>query len=71
MGKLSIQEYKKLINILNENKHYLSESIEEKAADILESIVLEAKDKQSSVSKAKINLINTSQGPEIAVNFEE
>ncbi|MGF7118481.1 hypothetical protein [Methanobacterium oryzae] len=71
MEKISIQEYQKLISILEANKHLLSESIEEKAADILKSIVLEAKDKKCNVSKAKINLINTSQGPEIAVNFEE
>jgi hypothetical protein len=71
MNKLSIQEYQKLISILKENKHYLATSVEEKAADILKSIVMEAKDKKSHVSKAKINLINTSQGPEIGVTFEE
>lgn len=71
MNKISIQEYQKLIRILEENSHYLSTSIEEKAADILESIVLEARDKKSNVNKAKINLINTSQGPEIGVSFEE
>lgn len=70
MEKLSIKEYRKLINILTENKHYLSESIEEKASDILESIIMEAKDKKCRVSKAKINLINTPQGPQIGVNFE-
>jgi len=71
MEKLRTQEYQKLMNILEENKHYLSTSIEEKAADILESIVMEAKDKKSAVSKAKINLINTSLGPKIGVSFEE
>jgi hypothetical protein len=71
MDKLSIQEYQKLISILKENKHYLSTSIEEKAADILESIVIEAKSKNSKISKAKINIINTPQGPEIGVSFEE
>jgi hypothetical protein len=71
MDKLSILEYQKLISILTENKHYLSTSIEEKAADILESIVIEAKSKKREISKAKINLINTSNGPEIGVTFEE
>jgi hypothetical protein len=71
MNKLPIQEYHKLISILEENSHYLSISIEEKAADILESIIMEAKDKKSNVNKAKIKLINTSKGPEIGVKFEE
>ncbi len=71
MEKLRNQEYQKLINILEENKHYLTTTIEEKAADILESIAMEARDKKSNVSKAKINLINTSQGPRIGVSFEE
>ncbi|HML05982.1 MAG TPA: hypothetical protein VK426_09430 [Methanobacterium sp.] len=70
MEKLKIQEYRKLIKILSDNKHYLSQSIEEKAADILESIRMEAEDKKCRVSKAKINLINTPQGPQIGVNFE-
>jgi hypothetical protein len=71
MNKLSTKEHQKLINILKENKYYLSTSIEEKAADILESIALEAKSKKSDISKAKISLINTSKGPEIGVTFEE
>lgn len=71
MEKIASGEYQKLINILEENKHYLSISVEKKAADILESIVMEAKDKKSRVSTAKINLINTSQGPKIGVSFEE
>ncbi len=71
MEKINTQEYQKLISILEENKHYLSTSVEEKAADILESIAMEAKDKKSRVSAAKINLINTSQGPKIGVSFEE
>ncbi|WP_414470157.1 hypothetical protein [Methanobacterium sp. ACI-7] len=71
MGKLKVQEYQKLISILTDNEQYLSTSVEEKAADILESIVIEAKSKNSSASKAKINLITTPQGPEIGVSFEE
>jgi len=71
MDKLSIEEYQKLIGILKEHDYYLSASIEEKAADIIESIDFEAKSKKSSVSKAKVNLINTPNGPEIGVTFEE
>lgn len=71
MNKLSLQEHKKLINILKENERYLTAPIEEKAADIIESIVLEAKVKKKKISKAKINLINTPLGPEVGVTFEE
>ena len=71
MTKLSIQEYQKLINILKKHGYLLSTSIEEKASDIIESINFEAKNKKSKISKAKINLINTSNGPEIGVTFEE
>ncbi|MGB9936493.1 MAG: hypothetical protein ACPK7O_02130 [Methanobacterium sp.] len=71
MEKLNIQEYQKLMSILTDNKEYLAMSVEEKAADILESIIIEAKSKNSSANKAKINLINTPQGPEIGVSFEE
>jgi len=70
MDKLSMQEYQKLISILKEYNYLLSASIEEKAADIIESIYFEAKSKKSDISKAKVNLINTSNGPEIGVTFE-
>ena len=71
MDKISIHEYQKLIEILKEYNYLLSTSIEEKAADIVESIVLEAEVKKSDISKAKINLINTPLGPEVDVIFEE
>ena len=71
MLKLPVHEHQKLIDILKENENYLSASIEEKAADIIESIVLEAKIKKSDISKARINLINTRNGPEVNVTFEE
>lgn len=71
MGKLKIQEHQKLINILKEYNYPLSTSIEEKAADIIESILLEAKIKKSDISKAKINLIDTPLGPEVGVIFDE
>jgi|GEM_PF-2070664 len=70
MDKLSMQEYQKLISILKEYKYLLSTSIEEKAADIIESIYFEAKSKKNDISKAKVKLINTSNGPEIDVTFE-
>lgn len=69
MNKLSMQEHQKLINILEEYKQYFT-SVEEKAADIIESIIYEAKSKKGDISKAKISLINTSNGPEIGVTFE-
>jgi hypothetical protein len=71
MTKLSIQEYQKLIDILKEHDYLLSTSIEEKAADIIESIDFEAKSKKSNISKAKVCLISTPNGPEIGVTFEE
>jgi hypothetical protein len=46
MDKLPIQEYQKLINILKENHELLVTSIEEQAADIVESIYFEAKRKK-------------------------
>ena len=70
MAELSVQEYEKLIMILNKHSHYLAISIEEKAADIIESINFEAKHKNCNISKAKINLIDTPNGPEIGVTFE-
>lgn len=70
MDKLSVQEYQKLISILKEYNYILSTSIEEKASDIIESINFEAKSKKSDISKAKVNLVNTPYGPEIAVTFE-
>lgn len=70
MDKLSIQEYQKLIHILNEYNYLLSTSIEEKAEDIIESINFEAKRKKSDISKAKVNLIDTPNGPKIGVTFE-
>lgn len=71
MSKLSIQEYQKLINILKEHNYLLSTSIEEKAADIIESIAFDAKIKKSNISKAKVSLIDTPNGPEIGVTFKE
>ncbi len=71
MDELSIQEYQKLINILKEHNYYLSSSIEEKAADIIESIDFEAKSRKRDISKAKVSLINTPNGPEIGITFEE
>ncbi len=71
MDKLSMQEYMKLLDILKEYKYLLSTSIEEKAADIIESINFEAKNKKNDISKAKINLINTPLGPKVGVTFEE
>jgi len=70
MDKLSIQEYQKLIHILNEYDYLLSTSIEEKAEDIIESINFEAKRNKSDISKAKVNLIDTPNGPKIGVTFE-
>ena len=70
MDRLSIQEYEKLIGILNEHNHNLAISIEEKAADIIESINFEAKSKNMDIHKAKVNLIDTPNGPEIKVTFE-
>lgn len=69
MDKLSMHEHQKLISILKEYKHYFT-SIEEKAVDIIESITFEAKSKKSDIRKAKINLINASNSPEIGVTFE-
>ena len=71
MDKLSRQEHQKLINILKEHKHYLSTSIEEKVADIIESIAFDAKNSKRDINQAKIKLINTPKGPEIGVSFEE
>ncbi len=70
LDKLSIHEYQKLISILKEYNYLLSTSIEEKAADIIESIYFEAKSKKYDISKAKVSLINTSNGPEIDVTFK-
>lgn len=70
MDKLSMQEYQKLIHILKEYDYLLSSSIEEKAEDIIESINFEAKRKKSDISKAKVNLIDTRNGPKIGVTFE-
>ena len=70
MDKLSIQEYEKLIGILNEHSRNLAISIEEKAADIIESINFEAQNKNMDIRKAKVNLIDTPNGPEIGVTFE-
>ena len=70
MNKLSIQEYEKLIGILNEHSRNLAISIEEKAADIIESINFEAQNKNMDIRKAKVNLIDTPNGPEIGVTFE-
>ena len=70
MDKLSMQEYQKLIHILKEYNYLLSTSIEEKAEDIIESINFEAKRKKSDISKAKVILIDTHNGPEIGVTFE-
>ncbi len=70
MDKLSIQEYQKLIHILKEYDYLLSSSVEEKAEDIIESINFEAKRKKSDVRKAKVNVIDTHNGPEIGVTFE-
>lgn len=70
MDKLSLHEYEKLIGILTENSCYLAISIEEKAEDIIESINYEAKHKHMDINKAKVNLIDTPNGPEIKVTFE-
>jgi hypothetical protein len=70
MDKLSPLEYEKLVDILNEHCRHLAMSIDEKAADIIESINYEAKLKNTDINKAKINLIDTPNGPEIKVTFE-
>ncbi|MEN6291804.1 MAG: hypothetical protein ABFC34_03120 [Methanobacterium sp.] len=70
MDKLSIQEYEKLIGILSEHSRHLTISLEEKAADIVESINFEAQSKNRNIRKAKVNLIDTPNGPEIGVTFE-
>lgn len=70
MDKLSIHEYHKLIRILKKYDYLLSTSVEEKAEDIIESINFEAKRKKSDISRAKVNLIDTHNGPEIGVTFE-
>ncbi|MGB9979515.1 hypothetical protein [Methanobacterium sp.] len=70
MDKLSVQEYQKLVGILKENSDHLAIPLEEKAADIIESICFEAKIKNSDIRKAKVNLIDTPNGPEIGVTFE-
>lgn len=70
MDKLSMHEYNKLIGILKEYKYLLSALIEEKAADIIESIAFDAKIRKSDISKAKVSLINTSNGSEIGITFE-
>jgi len=71
MSKLPRQEYRKLISILKEYKQYLSSSLEEDVADIVESISIDAKNNKRDISKAKIKLISTPKGPEIGVSFEE
>ncbi len=65
-----MHEYNKLIGILKEYKYLLSALIEEKAADIIESIAFDAKIRKSDISKAKVSLINTSNGSEIGITFE-
>jgi hypothetical protein len=71
VDKLSRREYQKLINILKEYKQYLSASLEEDIANIVESISIDAKKNKRDISKAKIKLISTPKGPEIGVVFEE
>ena len=59
-----------MIGILNEHSRNFVIFIEEKAADIVESINFEAQNKNRDICKAKVNLIDTPNGPEIGVTFE-